>query len=152
MLKFRSFLLLLATFLLAVTGPALAGGTEDFGDYRIHYNAIATDELSPEIASAYNIVRSKNRAMLNVSVTRDIPGETGESVTAKVDVTASNLTGQVKDLRLREVNEKGDWPAVYYIGEVSVADGETLKFDIKVTPEGSDETFRITFQQQFYAN
>lgn len=152
MLKFPSIHLLLAVFLLAAASQAKAGGTEDFGNYRVHYNAIATDQLAPEVASAYNIVRSRNRAMLNVSVTRDIPGKIGESVPANVTVTASNLTGQVKDLRLRKIEEKGDWPAIYYIGEVSVADGETLKFDIKVTPEGSSETYSITFQQQFYAN
>lgn len=152
MLRFRPFHLLLGSFLLASAGLAQAGGTEDFGDYRVHYNALATDQLPPEVASVYNIVRSRNRAMLNVSVTRDVPGTIGESVQAKVDVTASNLTGQVKDLRLRKIEEKGDWPAFYYIGEVSVADGETLKFDIKVTPEGSDETYEITFQQRFYTN
>ncbi len=97
MSRFLPFRLLLGSFLLALTGLAQAGGTEDFGDYRVHYNAIATDQLPPEVASAYNIVRSKNRAMLNISVTRHIPGTIGESVQAKVDVTTSNLTGQVKD-------------------------------------------------------
>ncbi|MEJ2297702.1 MAG: DUF4426 domain-containing protein, partial [Woeseiaceae bacterium] len=40
----------------------------DIGDYVVHFSAQTTDQLSPEIARAYNILRSKNRAMLNVSI------------------------------------------------------------------------------------
>ncbi|MDH3984002.1 MAG: DUF4426 domain-containing protein, partial [Gammaproteobacteria bacterium] len=48
-----------------------AGATSaDIGDYVVHFNAQSTDQLSPDVARAYNIVRSKNRAMLNVSIIR----------------------------------------------------------------------------------
>ena len=40
----------------------------DIGDHVVHYSAQLTDQLPPESARAYNIVRSKNRAMLSVSV------------------------------------------------------------------------------------
>ncbi|MDX1454327.1 MAG: DUF4426 domain-containing protein [Gammaproteobacteria bacterium] len=148
MSKFRSLVVFLAALL--VPGVAVSGGTEDFGDYRVHYNAIATDRLAADVASAYGIVRSKSRAMLNISITKDVPGTTGISVPGKVKVVASNLTGQVKDLNLRKVEETGDYAAIYYIGEVSVSNGETLRFDITVTPEGSGESYSISFQQQFF--
>ena len=46
-----------------------AGATsENIGDHVVHFSAQTTDQLPPEVARAYNIVRSKNRAMLNVSV------------------------------------------------------------------------------------
>ena len=49
-----------------------AGATSaDIGDYVIHFSAQSTDQLPPEIARAYNIVRSKNRAMFNVSIIRE---------------------------------------------------------------------------------
>lgn len=132
--------------------PAGAGGTEEFGDYRVHYNALATDMLAPSVATAYGVVRSRNRALLNISVTRkqDKPGV--HSVEAIVNVTASNLSGQVKNIRMRKVMDDGDSPAIYYLGEVSVADGETLIFDIKVTPQGHTETFDVQFKQQFFTN
>ena len=44
---------------------------KDIGDHVVHFSAQSTDQLPPEIARAYNIVRSKNRAMLNVSILRE---------------------------------------------------------------------------------
>jgi len=40
----------------------------DIGGHVVHFSAQSTDQLSPEVARAYNFVRSKNRAMLTVSV------------------------------------------------------------------------------------
>ena len=40
----------------------------DIGDHIVHFSAQSTDQLPTDVARAYNIVRSKNRAMLNVSV------------------------------------------------------------------------------------
>ena len=95
------------------------------------FSAQSTDQLPPEVARAYNIVRSKNRAMLNVSVLRE---EDGTAVVAQVSVKTVNLTGQLKNVTMRQI-EEGD--AIYYIGEVAIANRETLVFDISVTPEGS---------------
>ena len=44
----------------------------DIGDHVVHFSAQSTDQLPPEVARAYNIVRSKNRAMLNVSIIREV--------------------------------------------------------------------------------
>ncbi|MEJ2515404.1 MAG: DUF4426 domain-containing protein [Gammaproteobacteria bacterium] len=122
---------------------------EDFGDYVVHFNAQSTSVLPPEVARAYGIQRSSNRAMLNISVLRKAPGSPGEPTAAAVDVDASNLTGQLKDLTLREIKE-GE--AIYYIGEFPVANRETLIFDISVRPEGVNEPFRVRFRQQFYTD
>ena len=42
----------------------------DIGNHVVHFSAQTTDHLPPAVAREYNIVRSKNRAMLNVSVIR----------------------------------------------------------------------------------
>jgi len=68
-------------------------------------------------------------------------------VAGSVAARAVNLTGQVKNLELRQVIE-GD--AVYYIGEVPVANQETLIFDISATPLNESSRFDVRFQQQFY--
>ena len=87
--------------------------SKDFGVYAIHFNAISTDQLPPDVARTYNIVRSKNRAMLNISVIKDVEGTPGVSVSGDVSATAANLTGQLKNLTLRRI--KGG-EAIYYIG------------------------------------
>src|SRR5690606_1025431 len=63
----------------------------DIGDHVVHFSAQRTDQLPPEIASLYNIVRSENRAMLNVSV---IEEATRKPVPARVDVKTVNLRSE----------------------------------------------------------
>ena len=118
----------------------------DIGDHVIHFSAQSTDQLPPEIARAYSIVRSKNRAMLNVSV---IERGTESAVTADVIVKTVNLTGQLKNVTMRKI-EEGD--AIYYIGETPVANQETLIFDISVRPEGVEEASNVRFKRQFYTD
>ena len=122
---------------------------KDFGDYVVHVNALPTDQLTPEIAKTYGIVRSKNRAMLNVSIIKKVEGAVGTALTGTVAASATNLTGQFKKLSMREIAE-GD--AIYFIGEVPVANAETLIFNIEGTPEGMAEGFTLRFQKQFYTD
>ena len=124
-----------------------AGATsENIGDHVIHFSAQTTDQLPPEVARAYNIVRSKNRAMLNVSV---LSASDNAAVEASVTVKAVNLTGQLKNITMRQIDEQN---AIYYIGEVAVANRETLIFDISVTPEGADSPSDVRFKRQFFTD
>jgi len=117
--------------------------------YTIHHNALTTDILDPKIAASYGIKRSKSRAMINVSVIKEIPGTTGKSVPAKVQVSARNLIGQTRQIPVREVRE-GD--AVYYIGDFPVAHRERLNFLIEVIPEGERRPYVAHMTHEFYTN
>ena len=123
-----------------------AASFADIGDHVVHFSAQSTDQLPPEVARAYNIVRSKNRAMLNVSVLRTADNS---AVKAIVTVKAVNLTGQLKNVSMRELVEQG---AIYYIGDLPVANRETLNFDISITPDGIDTPSMVRFQRQFYTD
>lgn len=127
-----------------------AGSTHaEIGDHVLHFSAQSTDQLPPEIASVYNIVRSKNRAMLNVSIIRkadNLP------VAGEVSVKTVNLTGQLKNVTMRRIDEPGDPGAIYYIGVTPVANRETLVFDISVTPDGADEPSEVRFKREFFTD
>lgn len=124
-----------------------AGATSaDIGDHVVHFSAQTTDQLPPEVARAYNIVRSKNRAMLNVSILR---ADDHTAVPADVTVKTVNLTGQLKNITMRRIDEQ---EAIYYIGETAVANRETLIFDITVTPEGVDTASEVRFKRQFFTD
>ncbi len=127
--------------------PQSGDRSKDFGEYVLHYNALTTDMLPPEVASAFKITRSKSRAMLNIVMLRKVEGTLGRAMRGNVTARTTNLTGQLKNLELRPVTE-GD--AIYYIGEIAVADGEVLIFDIEATPEGSNTAMKVKFQQQFF--
>lgn len=120
-----------------------------FGDYEVHFNALRTDELSPDIARTYDIRRSNNRVLLNVTVLhQEGAGLPRRPIPATVSVDAYNLNGQLKDLKLRQISE-GD--AIYYIGEVGIAGTEILVFDIKVTPNGHPTTYSAKMKREFVA-
>jgi len=120
-----------------------------FGDYVLHFNALSTDQLPPEVARAYNIVRSKNRAMLTVSIIKNVENAPDVSQAGTVSATAANLTGQIKNLTLREIREDD---AIYYIGDVAVANSETLVFKIDAVPENQTDRLSVRFSRQFFAD
>ena len=121
----------------------------DIGNHVVHFSAQTTDQLPPAVAREYNIVRSKNIAMLNVSVLRK-PSNT--PVTADVSVKTVNLTGQLKNITMRKIEEPGDIVAIYYIGDTKVANREVLVFDIKIKPEGEQKSSEVRFKKQFFSD
>jgi hypothetical protein len=121
-----------------------------FGDYEVHFNALRTDTLTPQIASSYGIQRSNSRVMLNVTILRkQADHEPRKPVEAAVAVDAYNLNGQLKNLEMRRVSE-GE--AIYYIGEVSISGTEILVFDITVTPTGETAPLTMKFKREFYSS
>ncbi len=120
--------------------------------YAIHYNTLNTTFLMTEVAKKYGITRSKNRAMLNVSVRKG--GGLGkflqtQAVKAKVTVQATNLANQLETINMWEVLD-GD--AIYYIGTFAITDEETFKFTITVDPENKGSVHEIKFRQQFFVD
>lgn len=140
-------MLCLACLVLLASG-AQAENSQDFGDYVVHFNALNTDLLPPKVATEYGIKRSGNRAMLNVVVLRKVLGATGQPVPAEVTGMATTLSGQQRELALREIREPN---AIYYIADFGVDHEETLRFHLKVRPEGESDTFQMEFRQQFFS-
>ena len=141
-----------ALLVLAILLPAMATAEQSrkFGDYTIHYSAFTTDTLTPEVARQYRIPRSKNRAMVNISVLKTTKNVTfGTPIKARITGAAMNLSEQLRNLQLREITE-GD--AIYYIAETPVNNGEKLKFSFKITPEGEAASYSLSFEEQFYSN
>ena len=119
----------------------------DIGNHVVHFSAQTTDQLPREVARAYQIQRSPERAMLNVSIIRK---SDKAPVSADVSVKTRNLTQQLKNVEMRRINEQD---AIYYIGETKVANRETLIFEITVKPEGEKKPADvIRFQRQFYTD
>ena len=138
---------LLCGLLLPLT--AAAENSTRAAGYTIHHNAIPTATLTPAIATGYRITRSKYRGLLNVSVIKDVPGTTGEPVTAIVKTNATNLLGKSLAVPMREIREGA---AVYYIGEFPIIDRETLRFELEVTPAGMQKPISASLSQQFFVD
>jgi hypothetical protein len=133
---------------LAFATDVLAQQSQDFGDYVVHYNALNTNLLPPQVAQAYGITRSSSRALLNVTVLKKVMNNPGTPVDAKVTASGTNLTGQLRDIEIREVRDPEG--AIYYIGVFPVHHLETYNFQIQVAVEGEKNPLIVRFRQQFY--
>jgi len=118
------------------------------GNYIVHINALTTDQLPSEVARGYKISRSKNRAMLNISV-QEKQADAETPVTASINVVAKNLSNQQKNVVIREIQES-DPIAIYYIGELPVSNEETITFELNVTPAGATAPLLLSYSQQFF--
>lgn len=133
--------------LLVAAGP-LAAAEYDAGRFVVHYAAVPTQDLAPAVAEAYGIARSASRALLNVSVVAKVPRTLGTPIPALVQVVATDGEGRMRPVPMRRVTEP---PSIYYLGEVTVADRETLSFELTVLAEGETAPIRLRLQQQFFA-
>jgi len=142
-------LLYVFTALLTAAFAANATGerSQTFGDHVIHYNAFGSDSLTAEVARTYGITRSRSRGLLNLVVLKKVMGTTGEPVPAKITGSASNLSGQARQLTFKQVKEGN---AVYYLSDFHVSDKETLNFKLKVIPSDTGRSHTVKFSQQFF--
>ena len=136
---FRRLVALLCMILIAL--PAHAEQMKQFGQYEVHYIAIPTTFLQPEVAHKYNLTRASNRLLINVSIL-----DQGDPVAAQVTGLARNLLSQSKDLTFTEVREG---PAIYYIASMTHSAEDHQNFEINVTlPDGSQG--QVKFHQKVF--
>ncbi|MAY25199.1 MAG: DUF4426 domain-containing protein [Polycyclovorans sp.] len=141
-----SLLLALALSLVASGGHAEQAVRD--GDVIIHYSAVRTTLLTPEIATRFGVRRSRNQALLVLNAQRDSGGPglpTPIAATATGHVTS--LLGHRQVLKLTP-RQEGD--VHYVLARFETLDGEFLTLDLMVTPEGHDQPIPVRWQQQFY--
>ncbi|NUT75216.1 DUF4426 domain-containing protein [Pseudomonas sp. C1C7] len=113
---------------------------EQFGDTTVHYNTFNSTYLTPEVAKAAQLTRSKNQGVINISVMKD-----GKPQMAQVSGTVKDLTSQSVPLNFRQITEQG---AIYYIAQYPVPQQETRTFEIKV--QNGDKINTINFNQELF--
>lgn len=143
-------LLLALTLLLTLVfvSPVAAQQSQDFGNYVVHYNALNTNLIPPQVAQGYGIARSSSRALLNVTILKKVMDTPGTPVSASVSASATNLTGQLRELQIRQIDDSEG--AIYYIAEFPVHNLETYRFEITVSIAGEADPLLVRFTQQFY--
>ncbi len=147
-MKYLGKHLILVVILIASLAASAENSTHT-GGYTIHHNAITTDSLPVQVATAYGIQRSKSRALLNVSVIRDQQRGHGTPVHARIRAAARNLFGQIRSIEMREIVED---QAIYYIADFPVAHREVLIFDFEILPDGGRYPLRATMRQEFWTD
>jgi len=139
---------LLASGLLFQACDCLAQQSETFGRYEIHYNVINSSLIPAQVAQGYGIQRSSSRALVNITVVDTEQGESGTPLHADVSTDTINLTGQRREVEMREIVDPDG--AIYYIGELPVHNLETYNFTVNVKLKGEPKPFELKFRQQFF--
>ncbi len=139
-------LVVLLVFLCPVlfTADVNAEQKKTFEPFDIHYVATNTAMLTPAIAKAYKIQRSKSKGLVTIAI-RNTETETASEGLVRGSV--KNPIGQMQSLSFTKVN---DQDAIYYLATFNYADQENLNFDILVSPMGVQDTYVVQFRQQFF--
>jgi hypothetical protein len=123
--------------------------SQDFDNYTVHYIAVGTTFLTPEIAQQYNIVRSNRRAFLNIAVILNNPDGSTTPVPAAVMGSKHNLLQQSSEIEFAEIRE-GE--AVYYIGQFDFSNAEIIRLRVSVQPELKGPVHEIEWNTQLYSD
>jgi hypothetical protein len=125
----------------AMAADAIKGERkETFGDVTVHYNTFNSTFLTPDIAKAAELTRSKNQGVINVSVIKE-----GKPLVSDVSGTVKDLISAPVPLKFKQITEQG---AIYYIAQFPVDQQETRTFTIIV--KTGDKTNTINFQQELF--
>lgn len=116
-------------------------------EYDLHYIALNSTFLEPEIAKQYGLIRSKAMGLLNISVIRREPDGRTTPVMAVVQGTLTNELQQPVRLSFQQVIEG---PAIYYLAQVQFSEGKHLRFDLEVYPEGQSDPLLHRFSHAFF--
>lgn len=118
----------------------------DAGEFRVHYAAINTTQLTPEVARQFGVERTRNRILLVLNAQQEVGGRY-QPVPATAAGTATTLLGHVQKLVLRPIREAD---VHYVIATFETLDGEFMTVDTQVLPSGSNTPIAVKFKQQFY--
>lgn len=124
------------------SSTVLAEQKKSLGKWDVHYMAVNSTFFPAEVARAYDIVRSRNNMLINVSVL-DKNSQQAQSVA--MSGIARNLIGTTSELEFKEVVD-GD--AIYYLAVLPFRDEEHYRFDIKIMQGNNQQTLK--FEQKLY--
>lgn len=117
------------------------------GDYRVHFSVFNSAFVPADIAQLHQLIRAKDRALVNISVTREGQVEQGVGIKAVVEGSATNLMQQRKSLAFKEINEG---IAHYYLAPLRHSQEELINFEINLLPEGEVKPIVIKFNRTLY--
>ncbi len=145
-MRSRPISLLALCLALMLALPAAAEQKQVYQDYEVHYAAMLTSDLTPEVARAYDIPRSGKRAFVMIHTRRL---DEDSSVPVSIDGELRNLVGQVRSMQWQQVEDAG---SIYSLSHFPVTHRERINFILKITPEGSQQPLPLSFQHQFYTD
>lgn len=150
----KIFFQMVAFFLLSLSAvaqidqPKEIQTSQTFGAYTVHYNVFNSSKIPPQVAETYKLVRGKDRALVNISLTRTENGNTSLGLPAAIKGATRNLMQQQQSLKFIEIKED---EATYYLAPFVFNNEEVLHFDVEVV-DGDHKPMKLTFNRTLYTD
>lgn len=122
--------------------------TQKFGDYTVHYTVFNSAFIPADVAAVYQINRAKNRALVNVSVTRETEAGHSLGLPATITGTATNMMQQQRKLEFRTIDEGN---ATYYLADLRHTNEEIMNFAVQVHVEEQSQPFTVRFTRTLHS-
>jgi hypothetical protein len=120
-----------------------AESSVDFGDLRVHYNALPTMSLGDAVAAEYGVRKDPDTGMVVIAL-RTVAGDTELAAQGEVSAVAYDLQGTQQRIEFKTV-ATGDYTDHLGVFEMNARD--TYRFEVTVKSAGRTET--VKFQRSF---
>jgi len=120
---------------------------QTFGDYTVHYTVFNSSDIPSSVAEPLNLVRGKDRALVNISLVKTENGKTSLGLPAIVSGKTRNLMQQQQDLKFIEVKEGN---VTYYLAPFVFNNEELLYFEIQVKATEDSSPLKLEFNRTLY--
>jgi len=142
-MKYLSALLCPLLMLAALLSfPSVAEQKQQLGNWDVHYMLMPTTLLDADVAQQYQLSRSRNFQLLNISV---LNSKDQQAQQVELSGTATNLAGQRQQLTFQPIKEGA---ALYYLAGVEARSEQ--KISIELTIRQGNETQILKFTQDVY--
>jgi len=142
-MKYLSALLCPLLMLAALLSfPSVAEQKQQLGNWDVHYMLMPTTLLDADVAQQYQLSRSRNFQLLNISV---LNSKDQQAQQVELSGTATNLAGQRQQLTFKPIKEGA---ALYYLAGVEARSEQ--KISIELTIRQGNETQILKFTQDVY--
>ncbi len=138
----------LLVFTATSQAQAQAEYSERFDDFEVHHSVVNTTFLSPEVAASYQIIRGKQRAILNLAFREHVSEQGTEARQTLLKGRTWDLIHE-QELDFKEIREED---AIYYIAEFKFINEEWRFFEVYFRPDGAEQTYTFKFKHQLYIN
>lgn len=143
------YLATICTLLMVLPASASIASQQKFGDYTVHYSVFNSTFITPEVAKIYGLTRAGNRALVNISITREVDGKTSLGLPAKISGTATNLMQQQRTLEFKKISE-GD--ATYYLADLRHTNEEVMNFVVELQVDSHSAPFKVSFTRNLHTD
>jgi hypothetical protein len=123
--------------------PTFAEQKQEFSNLEVHYIALPSMFIEPEIATQYGLKRSKYTGLVNISVLDK--NQDSMPIEAQLIGSGRNLIGQSEALQFKKITEG---KSIYYIATYPFTNEEIVKFDVQIKAQG--KTNRLKFEHKYY--